>query len=106
MRISGCDIAVGSYSTGALEALLQHKPAMLFYTKKWGDCLDLRAFDSPYTFFAENPHELVLGIRENISISIDVIKKLQERFFGDPHKNGSKWLVDRLEEAIRYKKEG
>ncbi|MBT4207190.1 hypothetical protein HOE22_02470 [Candidatus Woesearchaeota archaeon] len=94
--ISECDIVVGSNSTAVLEALLQLKPLVFFDTKKWGDYFEMKSFESSYKFFAENPAELVKYIKENVDMSEDVLKKLQEKFFGDPYKNGSEWVVDQL----------
>ncbi len=102
--ISQCDVCVGSYSTAVLEALLQLKPAMLFHTNKWGDCLDLKSFKSQYTFYAETPSELITGIRKNIHAPREIIQALQNRYFGEPGKNGSAWVVDQLEDILLQKR--
>ena len=99
--ISQCDVIVGSYSTGTLEALLQLKPIVFFYTQKWGDYYGLKEYDKNSSFFAENPTELIEKIKKVRSIPSDTLKDLQERYFGDPYKNGSKWVVDQLEASLR-----
>lgn len=97
--IAECDVAVGSMSAGVLEALLMLKPFIFFRTNKWGDYYELKAFDSAHHFFAENPMELLAYIQESGKIPQAVLKRLQERFFGDPYRNGSKWVV---EEAAKH----
>ena len=97
--ISKSDVVVGSYSTGALESFLQLKPVLFFETKKWGDYFELDNYDSQYKFFAKSPEELIDYIKKSREIPSDVLKRLQERFFGDPYMNGSKWVVD---EATKY----
>lgn len=97
--IAQCDVVVGSYSTGTLEALLQLKPLVFFNTNKWGDYFNLREYDNG-SFFAENIEELIDRIKKAMNVSVDIIQDLQERYFGDPYKNGSKWVVDQLEDAL------
>jgi len=99
--ISQCDAVVGSHSTGVMEALLQLKPPIFFLTKKWGDYFDLSDCDLEYKFFARNPRELVDCVRKSEEIPRDTLKKLQERFFGDPYQNGSKWVVEQVEDILR-----
>lgn len=98
--ISQCDIVVGAQSTAVLEALLQLRPLIFFRTKKWGDYYDLKSFKSPYKFFVENPTELISSIEQNIEASEEILKELQERFFGDPYQNGGKWVVDQFKGVI------
>lgn len=98
--ISKCDVIVGSYSTGVLEALLQLKIPLFFRTQKWGDYYNLKNYDKKQSFFAENPDELAEKIKNSRSVSPDAIKDLRERYFGDPYKNGSKWVVDQLEKVL------
>lgn len=98
--ITQCDVVVGSYSTAVLEALLELKPPIFYKTKKWGDYFDLKNFDSRHVFFVENPEELIECIRKSREIPMDILKKLQEKFFGDPHQNGSKWVVQQLEKFL------
>lgn len=97
--IAQCDVAVGCYSTGALEALLQLKPIVFFETRKWGDYFDLRSY-ADGAFFAKDPAELVERVRACEHISRENVKELQEHFFGDPHRNGSAWVVDQLESVL------
>ena len=98
--IAQCDVIVGAYSTAVLEALLQPKVPVFFRTKKWGDYYSLKEYDEQHSFFAENPAELMEKIKNAWTVSKEDLKELQERYFGDPYKNGSKWVVDQLEDAL------
>ena len=105
--IDQCNVVVGSYSTGVLEALLGLKPLVCYKTKKWGDYFELKDYYKGHPFFAENPYELIDKIKNVRTVSVDVLKSLQERYFGDPYKNGSKWVVDTLiadEQKNKYEK--
>ncbi|MBX4181706.1 hypothetical protein KW807_02475 [Candidatus Parcubacteria bacterium] len=95
--IGQCDVVVGSYSTSVLEALIQFKIPIFYSTKKWGDYYDLREYGDKHPFFAENPQEFIEKILEAHSVPLGTIKDLRERYFGDPYKNGSQWVVDRLQ---------
>ena len=97
--IAVCDVATGTMSTAVIETLFQYKVPILFYTKKWGDYFNLREYDNG-SFFAENTEELVDKIRKATNVSVERIKNLQKRYFGDPYQNGSKWVVDQLEDAL------
>jgi len=101
--IESCDVVIGSQSTGVIEATLQLKPFILFNTKKWGDYFDMKSFDSKYNFFAENPEKLISHIKASNKIPDEVLKYLREKFFGDPHKDGSKWVVEQIEKVIKKK---
>lgn len=96
-----CDVVVGAASTGVLEALLEPIPFVFFQTKKWGDHFELKSFDSQYRFFAENPQELIASILKSREVPIEVLIKLQNRYFGDPYKNGSKWVVEEALKQLR-----
>lgn len=98
--ISGVDVVVGAHSTGVLEALLLCKPPVFFRTKKWGDYYGLADDVRTRGFFAENPEELIEKIHAARSASAEALKELQERYFGDPQKNGSAWVVDQLQSVI------
>jgi len=98
--IKQCDVVVGSYSTGVLESFLQLKTPVFFNTLKWGDYFEARSFGSKGDFFAENPQELVECVRKSTSINKDLLKQLRGRFFGDPYKNGSKWVVEQIEKFL------
>ena len=98
--VVACDVAVGSHSTAVLEALLQLKPFVFFDTRKWGDYYRLKTYDEKHSFFAENPEELVQKIKDSRSVTNETLVELRERYFGDPHRNGSKWVVDQLEVAL------
>lgn len=99
--IAESDVVVGSHSTAVLEALLQLKPLVFFWTNKWGDYYEIKSFDSQKSFFAENPKELIALIRKSRDIPEQVLKQLQERFFGNPEQDGGKWVV---EQAIEFAK--
>ena len=94
--LSQCEVAIGTMSTAVIEALFQHKVPILFYTKKWGDYFSLKEYEGG-NFFADAPEELIEKIKKARSIPREVLKDLQERYFGDPYQNGSKWVVDQLE---------
>jgi len=98
--IAQCDVIVGAYSTAVLEGLLQFRVPVFFRTKKWGDYYSLKEYDEEHSFFAENPAELIAKIKNARTVSKEDLKKLQEKYFGDPYKNGSKWVIDQLEEAL------
>lgn len=98
--IANSDVAVGSHSTAVLEMLLSLKSPIFFQTQKWGDYFSLKEYDPQHTFFAENPSELIKKIRNMRDVPRDDLKKLRERYFGDPYKNGSKWVVDQLETVL------
>jgi len=92
------DVVVGSHSTAVLESLLYLKPFIFFWTNKWGDYYEIKSFNQS-NLFAENPKELIDCIRNSIYTSKKELKKLQNRFFGNPYQNGSKWVV---EQALKY----
>ncbi len=94
--ITVCDVVVGCQSTGVIEATLQNKPFVFFRTNKWGDYFDMKSYDPRHHFFAENSEELIRFIREGKAIPHSVLETLRERFFGDPYKNGSAWVIDEL----------
>ncbi len=100
--IAQSDVVVGSYSTAVLEAVLQDKPFVFFNTRKWGDYFSLREYDDG-SFFAEDPPELAGKIKKVYQTESKVLADLRNRFFGDPTKNGSAWVVDRLEEMLGEK---
>jgi len=97
--ISHCDVVVGSHSTAVLEGLMQLKPFVFFRTEKWGDYFDIKSFDNRGHFFAENPRELINCVKNSVNVSKEDLKRMQNQFFGDPYKNGSKWEV---EQAIKF----
>jgi hypothetical protein len=99
------DVVVGSHSTAVLEGLSQRKPIFFFWTDKWGDYFDLKDWGAKDKFFASSPEELVEYIKVSGNISQELINRLQERFFGQPGKNGGKWVVDQaLEFAKNYER--
>ncbi len=103
--ISQSDVTVGSHSSVVLEGTLQLKPFVLFWTNKWGDYFDIKLIEGGGRFFADNPEDLVDKIRRGINVPKDDLKKMQERFFGDPYQNGSQWAVEQaIELAKNYGK--
>lgn len=96
--ISQCDITVGCQSTGVLESVLQFKPFVFFRTGKWGNYFDLEK-----RFFADNPQDLVKLMRENLFVPKEILVKIQDRFFGDPYRNGSRWVVEQAIKDLRLK---
>ncbi len=94
--IESADVVVGTQSTGVIESTLQNKSFVLFHTRKWGDYFDMESFNSPYNFFAKTPEELIEYVQESRKIPVSVIEDLREKFFGDPYKNGSAWVVQKL----------
>ena len=99
--IKNSDVVVGSNSTAVLEALFQLKVPILFKTQKWGDVFELRDYGENRPFFVEDKYELIEKIKNIKSISIETLKNLRERYFGDPQKNGSKWVVDEIEKTLK-----
>ena len=94
--VQSADAVVGSYSTAVLEAFIQLKVPIFFYTEKWGDHYDMEKQNSLHTFFARDPQTLVEAVQKSVSIPKTVLKEFQGKFFGDPTKNGSVWVVDTL----------
>ncbi len=95
------DIAVGCRSNGVIEALLQLKPFVYFQTEKWKDYFELKSFDSPYRFFAEDVPDLLALVRVNREVPKEVLEELRGRFFGAVGHNGSKWAVDEAEKFLK-----
>lgn len=98
-----CDVVVGSHSTAVLESLLELKPFVFFSSKKWGDYFDLREYHQQFIFYAEDSKNFIKCVKISKEIPLNVIKDLQERFFGDPYLNGSKWVVDQLVDSVSHK---
>lgn len=96
------DVVVGSHSSAVLEALLQLKPVVFFWTNKWGDYFGIKDLDKEGRFFVSNPEEVVDYVRKSSNIPEDIIKQLQQRFFGDPNKNGGRWVVEQALEFAKH----
>ena len=94
--ISQSDVVVGSHSTTVLEALMQLKPFVFFWTDKWGDYFGIKSLDTDSRFFASSPKELIDYIKKSSDTPKEVLEKLRERFFGNPYQNGSKWVVEQV----------
>jgi len=97
--IERCDVVVGSQSMGVLEAVMQLKVPLYFRTQKWGDYYSL-ADDPDHPFFAENTRELIERIQQARSVTVVALENLRERYFGDPYKNGSIWVVEQAEQLL------
>lgn len=98
--IKNVDVAVGCQSTGVLEMVLQLKFPLYFRTQKWGDYYNLKDYDEDHSFFAETPEDLIEKIQKVRSVSIEDLKNLRERFFGDSCKNGSRWVVEEAQKFL------
>ena len=98
--IAQCDVVVGSHTGGVLEALLQLRPLIFFRTPKWGDYFELESLNLDHSFIAENSKELLELVRKCKNIPQRTLQKLQYRFFGDPHMNGSRWVVEQVEKFL------
>lgn len=92
-----CEVAIGTMSTAVMEALFENKVPIYFRTQKWGDYFELEHYCRGQ-FFASDLSDLMEKISSARSVSKQELLDLKERFFGDPYKNGSKWVVDQLEE--------
>jgi hypothetical protein len=101
--IAECDVIVGSHSTAVLESLLESKPFVFFSSKKWGDYFDLKEYHQQFIFYTEDTETFVKSVKASRDIPARVIKDLQERFFGDPYQNGSRWAVDQLIYSLNRK---
>jgi len=101
--IQHADVVVGSRSTGVLEALLQLRVPIFFCTKKWGDYYGMTESNEHRHFFAENPVELIEKIKDARVLPRGLITNMREQYFGDPYKNGSKWVVDKIEQIVNTK---
>lgn len=99
--IQNADLVIGSFSTGVLEALLQLKVPIFVRTKKWGDYFSMTKNEETRCLFAENPQELKERIKNANTLSKKLLTELREQYFGNPHNNGSKWVVEKLEEALK-----
>lgn len=93
------DVVVGSHSTAVLESVLKLKPFVLFHTKKWGDYFELESYPSDPKIFVRSPEELLSSVKRIHFLKEADILALRTRFFGDPYRNGSQWVV---EEVIKY----
>lgn len=94
-------VVVGSHSTAVLEALFQMRPIVFFNTRKWGDYFGLESLNERYGIFANDPKELVKFVIESERAPQSTLEELTEMFFGDPHKNGSAWVVDEIEKRLK-----
>lgn len=94
--VASVDVVVGSYSTAALEAFMQLKAPIFMHTSKWGDYYEMNTSPETDRFFAHDPQELVKRIGEAREAPRELLAKMRERYFGDPKKNGSAWVVNTL----------
>lgn len=94
--VAGAEVVVGSHSTGVLEALLQLRVPIYFFTRKWGDYHELDTQETA-AHFARTPEALIEKIQAARTVSESSLQELQRRYFGDSHQNGSAWAVGELE---------
>lgn len=87
------DVVIGCHSTGVLEAVLQFKIPIFCFTKQWGDYYNMSGSEKTKDFIVNNPSELKGRITNIDIIPFEVLKTLQDRYFGDPKMNGSAWAV-------------
>lgn len=99
--VAQADVVVGCHSTGVLEALLQLRIPIFFFTRRWGDYYGMRTLEETRCFFAESPTELVKRVRNYRDVPRGLLAKLCEQYFGDPYKNGSVWVVERVEQLLK-----
>ncbi|OFZ42824.1 MAG: hypothetical protein A3D92_00870 [Bacteroidetes bacterium RIFCSPHIGHO2_02_FULL_44_7] len=98
--IKDADVVVGCHSTAVLEALLQLKVPIFLYTRKWGDYFGMAQSSERQSFLADNPEKLIELAKKTHTIPSELLVELREQYFGDPHKNGSAWIVERAERLI------
>lgn len=98
--IKGADVVVGCHSTGVLEALLQLRMPIFLNTHKWGDYYGMASSSERARLFAKDPKELLERISGARSIPKELLATLRQQYFGDPHKNGSEWVVERIETLL------
>ncbi len=98
--LNDADVVVGCQSTAVLEGLLQLKVPLFFNTHKWGDYYSMKGYGDGNQFFAENPTDLVNKIMHTEVVRTETLLELKERYFGDPYKNGSMWVVDQIVKAL------
>jgi len=99
--ITNSDIVVGSYSTAALEAFMQLKIPIFIYTRKWGDYYRMRDAEETRRFLVENPEDLMARIGDAQTTPNRLLLDLRKRYFGDPRRNGSAWVVDKVEQLFK-----
>lgn len=96
--INNTDVALGCHSTGVLEALLQLKVPVFLNSHKWGDYYGLADEPGREILFARDPDALPNKIEQAKSVPVQILNDMRVQYFGNPHKDGSKWVVDRLED--------
>ena len=96
--LRNAEVAVGCHSTGVLEALVVGRPPVFIRTHKWGDYYDFASSRETQPFLADSPDELLARIRTVRTLPDALLGTLRERYFGDPAKNGSEWVVEQLRE--------
>ncbi len=98
--IKDAHVVVGAHSTGVLEALLQLRVPVFFETKKWGDYYGMSNREESKKFYASTPQELLKNINHWNEVPQVQLKTMREQYFGDPSRNGSKWVVDELMSVV------
>jgi hypothetical protein len=100
--IAGNDVVVGCYSTAVLEGLLQLKPLVFFNTRRWGDYYEFRAIEEAHGFFAESPELAPECVRAVLQTRRETLEQLRDYFWGDPTRDGGKWVVDQIERLLQH----
>ncbi len=99
--ITRSDVVVGCYSTAVLEGLLQLKPLVFFNTRRWGDYYEFQAIEAAHGFFAESPEVAPGCVRAVLQTPRETLEQLRDYFWGDPTRNGGKWVVDQIERLLQ-----
>lgn len=98
--IAWSDVVVGCYSTAVLEGLLQLKPLVFFNTRRWGDYYEFQAIEAARGFFAESPEVAPECVKTVLQTPHDTLEQLRKYFWGDPTRDGGKWIVDQIERLL------
>lgn len=99
--ITRSDVVVGCYSTAVLEGLLQLKPLVFFNTQRWGDYYEFQAIEAAHGFFAKSPEVAPECVRAVLQTPRETLEQLRDYFWGDPTRDGGKWLVDQIERLLQ-----
>jgi hypothetical protein len=99
--ITRSDVVVGCYSTAVLEGLLQFKPLVFFNTQRWGDYYEFQAIEAARGFFAKSPEMAPECVKAVLQTPRETLEQLRGYFWGDPTRDGGKWVVDQIERLLQ-----
>ncbi|MGA9348242.1 MAG: hypothetical protein WBW48_05490 [Anaerolineae bacterium] len=99
--VARSDVVVGCYSTAILEGLLQLKPLVFFNTRRWGDYYEFKTIKIAHGFFAESPEVASECVRAVLQTPRETLEQLRDYFWGDPTRDGGKWVVDQIERLLQ-----